>query len=212
MGRVKRDVPEINAGSMADIAFLLLIFFLVTTTMDTDTGLIRVLPPFVEEPQDQDDQVLARNVFVVLANAADNLLVEDEYMQVEDLKEAAKEFIIGQPNNPDNLRFPVFVRADSKPEKNALIIKYFGANRPVSKQIVSLQNDRGTSYELYIAIQDQLAGAYREVRDEVAIERFGKKYMELKKSDSKLENEQAKAVRKLIPQRISEAEPKAIGE
>jgi len=207
MARIKRDLPEINAGSMADIAFLLLIFFLVTTTMDTDTGLMRVLPPFIEDiPEDQPD-VKARNVFVVLANAADNLLVEDEYMQVEELKDAAKEFIIGQQNNPDNTRFPEF-----KVSENPLIIKYFGANKLISKQIVSLQNDRGTSYELYIAIQDQLASAYREVRDEVAIERFGKKYLELKKSDNKLENEQAKAVRKLIPQRISEAEPKAIGE
>ncbi len=212
MARSKRELQEINAGSMADIAFLLLIFFLVTTTMDVDTGLMRVLPPFIDEPVDDDVIVKQRNVFVVLANSADNLLVEDEYMQVEDLKEATKEFIIGNPSNPNDERFPEFKIAGDNPEKNALIIKYFGANQPISKQIVSLQNDRGTSYELYIAIQDQLAGAYREVRDEVAMNRFGKTYKELSKSKSKVDKEKAKAVKKLLPQRISEAEPKDIGE
>ena len=206
MARSKREIQEINAGSMADIAFLLLIFFLVTTTMDVDTGLMRVLPPPILEDVPPPPPVKMRNVFVVLANSADNLLVEDEYMQVEDLKDAAKEFIIGKPNDPGNERFPEFKVAD-----DPLIIKYFGANYLISKQIVSLQNDRGTSYQLYIAIQDQLATAYSEVRDEVAMNQFGKKYKELKESKSKVDNEKAKAVRKLIPQRISEAEPKEIG-
>jgi biopolymer transport protein ExbD len=211
MARTKREIGEINAGSMADIAFLLLIFFLVTTTMDVDTGLMRVLPPLLEEPIDNDVIVKQRNVFVVLANAADNLLVEDEYMQVEDLKRAAKEFIIGQPNNPGNEKFPEF-----KVATDPLIVKYYGANHMVSKQIVSLQNDRGTSYELYIAIQDQLAQAYAEVRDEEAMTKFGKSYKELKTESKKpgatdLQKEKAKVIRKLVPQRISEAEPKEIG-
>ena len=97
------------------------------------------------------------------------------------------------------------------PEKNATIIKHFGASRKISKQIVSLQNDRGTSYELYIAIQDQLAQAYSEVRNEEAIKKFGKPYQELKDSRSAVDNEKAKVIRLLIPQRISEAEPKEIG-
>ncbi len=210
MARKKRELQEINAGSMADIAFLLLIFFLVTTTMDIDTGLMRVLPPFVDEPP-EDSEVNKRNVFVVLANAQDNLLVEDEYMQVENLKEAAKQFIIGKPNNPGDERFPLFERAGDKPESNALVIKYWGADYPVSKQIISLQNDRGTSYELYIQIQDALASAYQEVRDEVAMDRFGRTYDDLQKGNEK-EKEQAKAVKRLIAQRISEAEPKDIGQ
>jgi biopolymer transport protein ExbD len=210
MARSKRELQEINAGSMADIAFLLLIFFLVTTTMDVDTGLMRVLPPFVEEPP-ENPEVNKRNVFVVLANAQDNLLVEDEYMEVENLKEAAKEFIIGKPNNPGDERFPEFEPASKKPESYDLIIKYWGENKLVSKQIISLQNDRGTSYDLYIQIQDALASAYQEVRDEVAMDRFGKKYDELADGNEK-EQEQAKAVKKLIAQRISEAEPKDIGQ
>lgn len=211
MARSKREIQEINAGSMADIAFLLLIFFLVTTTMDVDTGLMRVLPPYVEEPPEDQPDVIKRNVFVVLANSADNLLVEDEYMQVEDLKDAAKEFILGKPNDPTDMAFPEFEPASNKPESYDLVIKYWGANKLVSKQIISLQNDRGTSYELYIAIQDALASAYQEVRDEVAKERFGKKYDDLAKGNEQ-EQEQAKAVKKLVPQRISEAEPKDIGQ
>jgi biopolymer transport protein ExbD len=211
MARSKREIQEINAGSMADIAFLLLIFFLVTTTMDVDTGLMRVLPPYVEEPPEDQPDVIKRNVFVVLANAADNLLVEDEYMQVEDLKDAAKEFILGKPNDPTDMAFPEFEPASNKPESYDLVIKYWGANKLVSKQIISLQNDRGTSYELYIAIQDALASAYQEVRDEVAKERFGKKFDDLANGNPE-EQEQAKAVKKLVPQRISEAEPKDIGQ
>ena len=206
MARSKRELQEINAGSMADIAFLLLIFFLVTTTMDIDTGLMRVLPPPILEDVPPPPPVKMRNVFVVLANAADNMLVEDEYMQVEDLKDAAKEFIIGQPNNPENEKFPEF-----KVATDPLIVKYYGPNKLISKQIVSLQNDRGTSYELYIAIQDQLAAAYSEVRNEEAMNKFGKKYDELKDSKSQEDNDKAKAIRMLIPQRISEAEPKEIG-
>lgn len=206
MARSKREIQEINAGSMADIAFLLLIFFLVTTTMDVDTGLMRVLPPPILEDVPPPPPVKMRNVFVVLANSQDYLLVENDYMQVEDLKDAAKEFIIGKPGNPGDERFPEF-----KISQDPLIVKYFGPNYPISKQIISLQNDRGTSYQLYIAIQDQLAAAYTEVRNEVAMNKFGKKYDDLKDSKSAVDNEKAKAIRALIPQRISEAEPKEIG-
>lgn len=206
MARSKRELQEINAGSMADIAFLLLIFFLVTTTMDTDTGLVRVLPPYIDEQtQEPPPPVNARNVFVVLANANDNMLVEGEYMQIEDLKDAAKEFIMGDPSNPDDTRFPEFKRIDD-PE----LIKYFGPNQLISKQIISLQNDRGTSYDLYIQIQDQLAAAYREVRDQVGMDKFGVTYTELAASSKQSDLDKASAIKKLIPQRISEAEPKDI--
>jgi biopolymer transport protein ExbD len=204
MARSKRELQEINAGSMADIAFLLLIFFLVTTTMDTDTGLIRVLPPFVEDQVD-DVEIKKRNVFVVLANAQDNMLVNNEYMLIGDLKNAAKEFIIGNPADPSDTRFPEFKKVDD-PD----LIKYFGPNQLISKQVVSLQNDRGTSYDLYIQIQDQLAAAYREVRDDVAKEKFGTTYTALSASNKEADQDKAKAIKKLIPQRISEAEPKDI--
>ena len=94
MANNRRGLPEINAGSMADIAFLLLIFFLVTTTMDVDTGISRKLPPMPEEEQLEDDsQIKAKNIYVVLINANNQLLVEGELMDISQLKEGAKRFI-----------------------------------------------------------------------------------------------------------------------
>lgn len=198
----RREAPEINAGSMADIAFLLLIFFLVTTTMDVDSGLTRKLPPPPEDilPEDQD-KVKQRNVFQVLVNANDDLLVEGEPMLVSNLRESAKEFIVSDPND------------ESMPEFKDTEVPIFGTI-PVSKQIVSLQNDRGTSYEMYIKVQNELVGAYNEVRDEFAMEKFGKTLSQLEKEgeNSEKAKQQATAVKKIYPQRISEAEPKNIGD
>lgn len=195
----KREISEINAGSMADIAFLLLIFFLVTTTMDTDTGLIRKLPPPPEEnPEDID--VKQRNIFEVLVNANDQLLADGEYIPVTELKAKVKEFIKGDPNNPE---MPEYKNED---------VPIFG-NIPVSKQIVSLQNDNGTSYQMYIKVQNELIAAYREVRNERALKEFGKSYDELVKTTESSETiaNQAEAIKAIYPQRISEAEPKTIG-
>ena len=191
MARSKRAIPEINAGSMADIAFLLLIFFLVTTTMDVDSGLTRMLPPPVNSPQDQNNDVKERNVFVVLVNKDNRLLVEGEPMNISQLREKTKEFI-ANPKNLDNL-----------PEKKDVEVQFFGTY-PVSKQIVSLQNDRGTSYGTYIEVQNELVAAYNELRDELSKEKFGKKFDDLNK-------EQYDAIKEIYPQRISEAEPKNIG-
>ena len=197
MGR--RDIPEINAGSMADIAFLLLIFFLVTTTMDTDPGLIRKLPPVVDEITDPPP-IKQRNIFEILVNANDQLLVEGEYMQVTDLREAAKVFIASEPGNP------------SMPEFKDTEIEGLGVVQ-VSKQIISLQNDNGTSYEMYIKVQNELVAAYNELRNEFAQQKFNKPYTELvqKSGSSDAIKMKMKAVKKFYPQRISEAEPKKTG-
>lgn len=189
---------EINAGSMADIAFLLLIFFLVTTTMDVDTGIIRMLPPKPDPNQPPPPPINKRNVFVVLVNANDQLLVEDQLIEVSDLREKAKEFIKGYPEQPDNMEFPEFKNED---------IPFFG-NIPVSKQIISLQNDNGTSYNMYIQVQNELAAAYNELRDELARNKFGKSYEELNATDPN----KASAIKKIYPARISEAEPKETGQ
>ncbi|MDB9774926.1 biopolymer transporter ExbD [Vicingaceae bacterium] len=198
----RRNAPEINAGSMADIAFLLLIFFLVTTTMDVDTGLTRKLPPPIDVPPEDIPEVKMRNVFVVLANANDDLLVEGEPTLVSDLRRKAKDFIIGDANNEN---MPEFVM------KN---IPALGGQYPVSKQIVSLQNDRGTSYELYIKVQNELVGAYNDVRNEFSMRKFGKSYAELEElaKNSEGAEQQLDAVKDVYPQRISEAEPKDIGD
>jgi len=176
----RRSLPEINAGSMADIAFLLLIFFLVTTTMDVDTGLVRKLPAMPEEEEILDDsQIKARNIFVVLVNAKDQLLVEEELMDISQLRERTKAFLDNwgkDPNLSDNPQ----------------------------KAIVSLQNDRGTSYEMYVSVQNELSAAYRELRDREAQKKFGVNYMEL-------EGDNKKEIRKMFPEKISEAEPKNVG-
>ncbi len=196
----KREISEINAGSMADIAFLLLIFFLVTTTMDTDTGLIRRLPPPPEEIPDENDKVKQRNIFEILVNANDQLLVEGEYMEVTELRAKAKEFIQSDPTNPE---MPEFLETE---------IPRLGVVA-VSKQIISLQNDNGTSYEMYIKVQNELVAAYNELRNEFAQQKFNKSYTELAQQagSSDVAKEKMKAVKKFYPQRISEAEPKKVG-
>ena len=205
MARGKRELQEINAGSMADIAFLLLVFFLVTTTMDSSWGLSRKIPPPLLENQDPPPPIKDRNVFVVLANSNDHLLVEGELMQISELREAAREFIA----NPQ--------RKDDLPEFKEVDIDLLGTMM-VSKQVISLQNDNGTSYNLYIQVQNELEAAYNELRDELALEKFGMKYSlleEMAKSDdpaiSEVNKPKVKAIRKVYPQRISEAEPNESG-
>ncbi len=186
-----RSLGEINASSMADIAFLLLIFFLVTTTMNVDTGLARMLPPMPEDQEDTEQDVRERNIFTVLINKSDRLLVEGFPMDITMLREKTKEFIANPANDP------------GLPEKDVVDIELFGPTE-VSKGVISLQNDRGTSYRMYMLVQNELVAAYNELRDELARTKFGRSYNEL------LEDEQ-KAVQRVYPQRISEAEPKSVG-
>jgi biopolymer transport protein ExbD len=187
-----RQLGEINASSMADIAFLLLIFFLVTTTMNVDTGLARMLPPMPEDKtQDTEQDVKQRNIFTVLINKSDRLLVEGQPMDVTMLREKTKEFIMN-PMNDINL-----------PEKQVVEVEFFG-NVEVGKGVISLQNDRGTSYKMYMLVQNELVAAVNELRESTARSRFGKAYNDLPE-------DQQKAVQKVIPQRISEAEPKSVG-
>ncbi len=199
MGKRKAP-PEINASSMADIAFLLLVFFLVTTTMDTDLGLARRLPPPLDENMEEPPPIKERNVFVVLVNANDQLLVEGDIMNIWELKDAAKEFI-ANPYDKEDL-----------PAKKPTEVEFFGTV-DVSKQVISLQNDNGTSFEMYINVQNELARAYNELRDELTREKFGMSYaaLEDKAKNNDLANRQRKAIRKIYPQRISEAEPKDVG-
>ena len=177
----RRSLPEINAGSMADIAFLLLIFFLVTTTMDVDTGLVRKLPAMPEDEEQiiDDSQIKAKNIYVVLVNAKDQLLVEEELMEISQLRSAAKKFLDNWGKNPTLSDNP-------------------------QKAIISLQNDRGTSYEMYIKVQNELSAAYRELRDREAQKKFGL-------NDTELKGERKKETRKMFPEKISEAEPKNAG-
>ncbi len=192
-----RPVNEINAGSMADIAFLLLIFFLVTTTMDVDTGITRKLPP--PPPEEMEDiKVKERNIFKVLVNKNDRLLLNGKPGDISMLKIMAKEFL-----NNGNLQNPA--STDDMPAKKMVEIPLLGGEIWISKGIISLKNDRGTSYDMYIQVQNELAAGVRELRDELANEFFGMRF------DQLTDQEKIKAVQKAVPMAISEAEPEDIG-
>ena len=168
----RRETPEINAGSMADIAFLLLIFFLVTTTMDTDKGIAITLPPYT-----QDSEVVPsidRNVLEILVNSRDALLVEGELISITELTKVTREFLTNNGVNP---------------------------NLSVSPQvaIVSLKNDRSTSYDIYIKVQNELKRAYNELRNEEAQRRYGKDFEDLA-------NKYQKVIGDVYPIKLSEAE------
>lgn len=186
----RRELPEINAGSMADIAFLLLIFFLVTTTMDTDKGLLKKLSPYLNEEQDPPE-VKERNIFVVLVNRKNNLFVENEPLDIMLLKEKTREFILN-PLNKDNL-----------PEKKVVHIELLG-DTEVSKGVISLKTDKGTSYKTFITVMNTLMLALNEIKNEASVSYFGKKYQELTKN-------QRNAIDKAVPVVISEAEPVSVG-
>ena len=186
-----KKTPELNTSSTADMAFLLLCFFLMTTTMDQDLGLQRRLPPMPDKNQKVEDQkVNRRNIIIVKINSADRLLAGTEPMHVSQLKDKIKEFLQNPANNP-NL-----------PEKEEIEIEGFGKTM-VSKGVISLQNDRGTSYEAYIAVQNELVKAVNELRDAWSMENLGKPY-------ASLDEDKQAIVRKAVPQNISEAEPKDV--
>jgi biopolymer transport protein ExbD len=226
----RRDLEEINAGSMADIAFLLLIFWLVTTTMDTDTGILRLLPPFEDEPD--NIEVIDRNVYEVLVNANNDLLVEKKPMNIRDLKNGAIEFLTNPRDKKDLPEMRLVTRALCKeriaeyegfiaanPKDNKLKKDYekwqdrlnavdlVGEYRELpSSAVISLQNDRRTTYETYIEVQNELQSAINELRDKLSLKHFGVTFNELDPM-SKNDQPKIKAVQLVHPQRISEAEP-----
>ncbi len=179
MPRQKRAIPEINAGSMADIAFLLLIFFLVTTSIDSDKGIAIKLPPKLDKTQVLQ-KIQERNIFEVLINSQNQLLVEGEYVELSALCDAAKRFISNKEGNP------------------AL------SERP-DKAIISLKNDVSTTYEAYLQVQNELKRAYNELRDEASRAKYGVAFDDLAKG-----SEREQDILTLYPQKISEAEPEDI--
>ena len=186
-----RKTPGLNTSSMADISFLLLTFFLMTSSINTDTGIARRLPPPLP-PNQETPEVRERNIFVVKINSKDRLLFDGEIGRVEDLRDRAKLFLSNPMNDP------------KLPEKEVKEIPLLGKIE-VSKGVISLRNDRGTSYDMYIQVQNELAAAINELKDEMSTDRFGKKYADLSEP-------QREAIDKAIPVAISEAEPTKIGE
>ena len=189
----KRKTPDINASSQADIAFLLLVFFLVATTMNTDKGLVRVLPPIPpEDVKVEDQKVKTRNLLLVFVNASGQLMVGEESMDIRGLKDKAKEFIVN-PLDDENL-----------PEKKETEIEMPDGSKwtyNVSEGVVSLQTTRDTSYEIYIQVQNELTRAFNEVRNEVSQSKFGKAFVDLTEDEKSV-------ITKAVPLKISEAEPR----
>ena len=189
----KRKTPEVRADSQADIAFLLLIFFLVATTMNTDKGISRVLPPIPpEDVKVEDQKQKERNVLLVFVNGAGQLMVADETMDIRQLKDKAKEFVLNV--NDD----------ESLPEKEDEEIEMPDGSKwvyPVSKGVISLQTTRDTGYETYIMVQNELTRVFNEIREDVSMQKFGKPYSELDEAERKV-------ITTAVPQKISEAEPR----
>ncbi|MFK7755334.1 MAG: biopolymer transporter ExbD [Flavobacteriales bacterium] len=253
----RRELTETNAGSMADIAFLLLVFFLVVTTMNADKGMTRLLPPPV---LDIDENVIIRerDVYEVMVNLNNDLFVEGVPLEVGELKQGAKNFLM---SNGDNVlrplsapipNFPIrkIINRDSvkqaafalenriqalKKEKNTLTdvatlseieksieetksaldktrarlyaLDIFGDYAPLpGMALISVQNDNATDYATYVAVNNELEAAVRELRDEVSLKKFGVIYSKLRADDDE-DKRKIRAIRELYPQRISEAEP-----
>lgn len=210
MARKKRKAPSINSSSSADLAFTLLIFFLVVTSMDTDEGLARLLPRWVPEEQQQDQEIKKRNILNVLVNKDNQFLMGDEYIegsvqsQNEQLRRNAKEFITATGKFAGD-RGPELseVNTEKSPELTALILAKDPTIRVAKSHVISLQSDYGTSYEKYIQIQNELVAAYNELRQEAAQKYFKKDY-----DEEQLNADELKALKDLYPMNISEANAK----
>ncbi|MBU2900220.1 ExbD/TolR family protein [Maribacter dokdonensis] len=194
----RAGAPEVSAGSMADIAFLLLIFFLVTTTIETDAGLDRMLPPI--EPPDTDVVIKQKNIFQVNINKNGQLLADDELIELKDLREKAKAFL---DNGGDGTCSYCQGRKNAESSDNP------------SKAIISLKNDRETKYSTYITVQNELVGAYNDLRNREAQRLYKKNFVDMEAEylnpetddDVKEElKEKVKKIQDLFPQKLSEAE------
>ena len=166
----KRSAPEVNAGSMADIAFLLLIFFLVTTTIETDSGLNRKLPP-MEDEKVEPPVIKEKNIFTVLINGRNQLLVEDELMDLKDLRKAALEFLDNGGGTDENGNKCDYCKGRKDPSSS---------DHP-NKAIISLKNERETTYSTYISVQNELVAAYNILRDRRAESLYGMTMAEMQK-------------------------------
>lgn len=201
MGKHRKAPPEVNAGSMADIAFLLLIFFLVTTTIQVDQGINRKLPP-IQDKNIIPPEIKEKNIFIVTVNRNNQLLVNDQLMEIDELRVAAVAFL---DNGGDGSC--AYCKGARDPESS---------DNP-EKAIISITNDADTKYETYIAVQNELVAAYYELRDKVCLQKYKRTFRELEAmyNDPRTKEEARNKIEPLIkdiqdmyPQKLSEAEPK----
>lgn len=206
-----KELGEINASSQADIAFLLLVFFLVTTSMSVDQGLNRTLPPPSTGDDNNNDKINERNILIVLINKDNQLAVEGELEDISKLTERTIDFLTN-PSNSETLADKVKAskkRDEAEAAKRDEDFKNYNylvekcGDPDISKGVVSLQNDRGTKYETYIAVQNAIVAAFNIVRDNFSKENFGKVFDDL-------DQDQQKIVKLAVPLNISEAEPRSV--
>ena len=184
--RFGRRVPEINSSSTADIAFLLLIFFLMTTSMDTDMGLPRRLPEWAADGRKPETvEVRERNVLSVRLDADDRLWCDERLVGLAELHAVAREFV-GNPEGREGL-----------PERVAMEVPGLGTVEVTKNHVILLSCHREATYKAYVALQDELAGVYEELRNELSRRRWGQDYVDLAPA-------RRQAVRMVYPQRVSE--------
>lgn len=188
----KRKTPSINGSSSADIAFMLLIFFLVTSSMGSDKGLARQLPPAVPPDQDIQLDINKRNMLRVLVNNYGQVVCNGDEVTLPELRARVKEHVLNENDDPE------------LPEKEMIEIPLLGAMLVTKYHVISLTNTVDTKYQDYIAVQNEIAKAYGELRDEFAMRKWGKRLIDL-------DPDQQKSLIDLYPQKISEANPKEYG-
>jgi biopolymer transport protein ExbD len=231
MNNKRRGAQELNAGSMADIAFLLLIFFLVTTTMDSDAGIMATLPEWQDDPP-TETIMQDRDVFVVSINSFGDMLVEKEPMEINEIRDATIEFLtnpdkeldkpiqitISEDNcrqtlqglsvslnrEPDNKKIAAKYQKWQKRLDATLLIGQF--NMINDRGVISLQNARETRYNIFISVSDELQAGINQLRNELCLKHYGTKYTELKETNAE-ELQWINVARTVFPYRISEAEP-----
>ena len=204
----RRKSPEVNAGSMADIAFMLLIFFLVTTTIETDSGINRKLPPM--EEQIDPPIIRQKNIFTVVVNKNNQLLVEEELTDIKDLRNLAVDFLDNGGGSGEEACDYCQGNRDPRSSDNP------------DKAIISLKNDRETEYKVYIAVQNELVAAYNVLRNREFARLYPNEaltYVEadLRYSDPRTSlddksslKEKLDVIKALYPQKLSEAEPSKV--
>ncbi len=190
--RIRPSVPELNATSTADISFMLLIFFLMPSSMDTDKGLPRQLPPPEESQEQQELLVKERNVMALQLDADNRLTCNGEPISHEELIRRVAEFVA---NDADDV---------SLPEKSEREVHLLGRQRVSDRHIITIQADRRTSYDAYFQMQDAIVAGYNQLRNRLARSRFGRPY-------AQCSQEEREAIALVYPQRVSEHQPEDTG-
>ena len=183
----KHRVPELNTTSTADISFMLLTFFLVTTSMETDKGIARQLPPMPAGGEQSVNEVKRRNVMVIDIGAGDSLACNGRPVDMASLKGRVMEFVDNKSGS------------SALPERIERNIPLLGKCAVTANHVIFIHADRAATYKAYFGVQDAVTAAYNTLRDRLAEERFGRRY-------SECTDAQQEAVREYYPMRLSEGD------